>query len=96
MTETLRNRLIRYFKNNPTSIVASGDIQRMVANKTTYTPRTAVRRLEELANEGILNIKMVKGHAWYHLASKTSQNAELSVPEALKKGGDWFKDLPVK
>lgn len=64
MRETLKERLLRYLKKC-NEWVPSGEIQRIVANKTTYTPRTTVRRLQELAESGALEVKMVRGHAHY-------------------------------
>lgn len=61
---SLRDRLIRWFKKNP-GFHASGDMQRMVANHTTYTSSNTDRRLRELREDGILKVELRKGHAWY-------------------------------
>lgn len=66
----LRERLVRYMqKNHTTTFIASGDLQRIVMQHTTYTPRTTVRRLQELYEEGKLEREIRKGHAWYRAAS---------------------------
>ena len=65
MKKSLRDRLLQYMLRRHSEFVASGDIQRLVMNETKYTARTAVRRLEELAQEGKLEVKYVKGHAHY-------------------------------
>jgi len=70
MKKSLKERLERYLRQNP-AWIANGSLQRLVAEKTTYTPRTTARRLEELVNDGILEVKYVKGHAWYR--AKTTQ-----------------------
>ena len=63
--QPLRDRLSNYLKKRPSEWVSSGMLQRLVAQHTDYTPRTAVRRLEELAEEGELEVEYRKGHAWY-------------------------------
>ena len=68
---SLKQRLLRWLKNNP-GFHASGDLQRLVAQHTTYTPRTTVRRLEELAVCGELIVEYRKRHAYYKFAEKLS------------------------
>lgn len=68
MTLSLRNRLLKYLLNHH-GWIASGELQRIVVLHTDYTPRTAVRRLEELAEEGKLDVKYIKGHAYYSYGS---------------------------
>jgi hypothetical protein len=68
----LKERLIRYFKKHHTAWIPSGEIQRLVATYTTQTPRTCVRRLQEMAEEGILERKLVKGHTHYRLKPQVS------------------------
>lgn len=67
MKITLKARLVRWLQNNP-GFHASGSLQRLVADKTDYTPRTVVRRLEELIQEGVLEVDYRKGHSWYQIA----------------------------
>lgn len=94
---TLKQRILSYFQRNPDLVVPSGEIQRMVQEKTIYTPSNATRRLRELAQEGFLEVKQIKNHAHYKLAPNTPQNAVLSDPEALlKRSQEWFEALPVK
>ena len=73
----LRERLINFFKKTPKKWFSSGDIQRMVAQKTEYTPSNVSRRLRELQGEYILDVEYRKGHAWYryscHNVNKVSQ-----------------------
>lgn len=66
---SLRDRLLKYLQKQH-GWVASGDLQRLVVAHTSYTPRTAVRRLEELAEEGELEVEYRKGHAFYRAAIK--------------------------
>lgn len=88
MTLSLKERLVRYLKNNP-SFTASGALQRLVAEKTTYTPRTTCRRLEELVEEGVLKVeyrtKNGTRHAWYAY-----------IEDPTKDSLDWFESLISK
>lgn len=80
---SLKDRLERYLRNNPRWL-ASGELQRIVMEKTTYTPRTTVRRLEELENAGVLEVEYRKGHAFYRYAG-----------DPVSRDLRWFDDLPV-
>jgi hypothetical protein len=61
---TLKERLERYLRDNHNWIY-SGDLQRIVAEKTSYTPQNVGRRLRELAQEGKLDVMYVGNHAHY-------------------------------
>ena len=61
---SLKDRLYNFLKKNPTWI-ASGEIQRMVVLKTSYTAQNVGRRLRELENEYLIEVSYRKGHAWY-------------------------------
>ena len=79
MKESLKTRLVRYLLKSH-GWVASGELQRIVMENTSYTPRTTVRRLEELVNEGKLEVQYRRGHAWYR--AKVQVSAE-----------EWFDSL---
>ena len=64
-TIPLKDRLLRYFLKRHTEWISSGEVQRLVSAYTTQTPRTAVRRLQELCEDGKLERKLIKGHSWY-------------------------------
>lgn len=89
MDLSLKDRLIRYLRNNH-GWVSSGELQKLVMEKTSYLPRTAVRRLEELAEEGILEVQYrAKNHAWYRLSQE-------KTPEQLRLDSIiWFDRLPA-
>ena len=61
----LKSRLHNFLVKIYPQEIASGELQRIVMQKTTYTPRTTVRRLEELQNEGKIKVSYKKGHSWY-------------------------------
>ena len=92
---SLRERLIRYFEKHHTDWLPSGAIQRLVVEYTTQTPRTAVRRLQELAEEGILERKLIKNHTHYRLKEKevVSKQQILSDNQKLIQ---FFEDYPIK
>lgn len=67
MKQSLKDRILSYFTRHPDLVVASGEFQRIVADKTTYTPSNVSRRLRELENEGKLEVTYKKGHAHYSI-----------------------------
>ena len=60
---------------------ASGHIQRLAVAKSSYTPSNVSRRLRELAEEGEVEVKYEKNHAYY------GYKPEMSDIE-------WFDSLP--
>lgn len=66
---SLKDRLVNFLLKSH-GWISSGELQRIVAEKTTYTPRTTCRRLEELVVEGKLEVQYRKGHAWYRSSSQ--------------------------
>lgn len=83
---SLKDRLRSYFERNSGIWIASGDIQRMVAEKTDYTPQNVGRRLRELENEGAIEVRYEKNHAYY----RCGESAESLNGRQL----DWFLGLP--
>lgn len=69
---TLEERIIKYLKKQD-KFVASGEIQRLVAQKTNYTPQTAGRIMRRLAEMGKLEVDYrAKRHAWYRFKKDTT------------------------
>lgn len=63
---TLSYRLVSFFKKHSPEWIPSGDIQRLVSDKTKWLPRTAVRLLQVLKKKGYLEVRYGdKNHAWY-------------------------------
>lgn len=79
---SLSERLMRYFRKHPNDFISSGEIQRLVMQYTNQMPRTAVRRLQELTEEGKLERKIMKKHTWYRIAN----SAPITLQEATKIG----------
>ena len=72
---SLKERLAVYLDRHYPNWLASGEIQRIVMAKTTYTGRTVVRRLEELARGGVLEVRYGgKNHAFYRTKKNTPYN----------------------
>ena len=68
MKLSLSQRLVRYLQRNH-GWISGGDIQRVVAEHTTYTPQNVGRRLRELVTSGDLEVqyrsKNGVRHAYY-------------------------------
>jgi DNA-binding transcriptional ArsR family regulator len=59
-------RLAAYLKKHHSqSWLASGELQRIVAAATKYTPQKVGRSLRELENEGVIEVRYEKNHAYY-------------------------------
>lgn len=67
MRLSLKDRLVRYIRKQ-NDYVAKGDLQRLVADTTSYTPENVGRRMRELENEGVVEVVYRKGHAFYRAA----------------------------
>lgn len=68
---TLKERLLRYLQKHQGVYIASGELQRLTVEKTSYTAQNAGRRLRELAEDGLIEVEYRKGHAFYRAASQT-------------------------
>jgi len=75
----LKERLVRYLTNNH-GWVSSGTLQKLTVQYTKHTPRSAVRRLQELAEDGILERQLRKNHTWYRLAQKPLASQQSQYP----------------
>lgn len=86
---TLRERLVRYLTKHG-GWVASGELQRIVSEHTTYTPQTTGRELRLLHEANTLEVKYgEKNHAYYRINRNTGYADTL---EGMEK---WFNDLPA-
>ena len=87
---SLKDRLTSFLRKHYTeSFIPSGDLQRIVAAKTTYTPQNVGRRMRELENERIVEVRYEKGHAYYRY--KTQETWQ----EKNRRGLVWFEGLPT-
>jgi DNA-binding transcriptional ArsR family regulator len=78
---TLKDRLLKWLRNHP-GFIPSGDLQRIVAASTTYSPQNVGRRLRELENERLIEVRYEKGHAHYRAAQTLTME-------------QWFERLPA-
>ena len=63
---SLKQRLYNFLKHNAPNWVASGEIQRIVMQKTQYLGPTVARRLRELEDAGSIEVEYrARHHAWY-------------------------------
>ncbi len=67
MKQSLKARLFLYLYKHP-EWIASGELQRLVMEKTTYTAQNVGRRMRELENDGKVIVEYRKGHAYYKIA----------------------------
>ena len=67
--------------------VPSGELQRIVAEKTSYSPQNVGGRMRELENDGVVEVKYQRGHAHYRF--KTGDSFEDRQKRSLK----WFDEL---
>ncbi len=88
--QSLKERLASYLKRNYSQTwIASGDLQRIVAEKTKYTPQNVGRRMRELENEGAVEVRYEKNHAYYRF--KPMQSFE----ELNRLQIAFFEALPI-
>ena len=76
---SLKTRLLNLLKKHYPCWIASGDIQRFVSSKTTFTGRTVARRLGELAQDGLIEADYrQKNHVWYKFKSNNEDKLSSS------------------
>lgn len=90
----LKKRLLAYFQKHPHTWIASGDIQRLVTEKTDYTAANATRRLRELENEGELEVDYRKNHAYYrYMPHHTKRVYDIKIVDGVAI--QTYKDIIV-
>ncbi len=70
MKQSLKERLLAYLQKHPTEWCHSGELQRIVAKYTSYSPQNTGRRLRELENDGVIEVRYEKGAAIYRIKQK--------------------------
>ena len=68
--QSLSQRILAYYKKHPGVHISGGEIERLVANTTTYKGSTASRRLRELHEDGKLAREEIKGTVFYWYAGE--------------------------
>ncbi len=64
--DSLKSRLLKYLENNP-SWHAKGKLCDLAREHTGATGEHTGRRLRELAEEGLVEVKHIKNHAHYKI-----------------------------
>lgn len=96
MKTSLRQRILNYYERNKGNWIASGTLQRLVAEKTTYTPQNVGRRLRELAEDGLLEVEYREGHAWYRFKEQPQKVVRRSIIEIINGVAvESFKEITV-
>jgi len=75
--KSVSTQLFDFLQANYGQVFASGEIQRMIfknKNGTTSTPRSLVRRLEELCADGKIQVSYVGKHAHYSCGEKKKEH----------------------
>jgi hypothetical protein len=88
MKTPLKLRLLTFLRTYYTERwIASAELQRKVAATTRYTPQNVGRRLRELENEKLVEVRYIRGHAHYR--------ARLIRPalELARASVEWFEQL---
>jgi len=70
---TLKERLLKWLRAHP-GWMPSGELQRIVALNTTYSPQNVGRRLRELENANLVEVKYHRGHAHYRIKDQLSMD----------------------
>lgn len=76
---SLKNRILNYCRKNSGHFIPSGQIQRLVTERTKYSAANATRRLRELCADGFLEVKYVKTHAYYRYIPQMKTIEEVEV-----------------
>lgn len=89
MKLSLRQRILDYYRKNAGVWISGGEIEKLVAQRTTYKASNSSRRLRELCEDGLLERKEVKGTVFYRyekqLKTITDYKVENGVARAYTK-----------
>ena len=91
MEKPLKSRLLAYLQRNH-GWIASGELQRLAVKFTTHTPRSVVRRLQEMHESGELERKLIKNHAYYRAKQEMTQADMLAASQDNLRR---FEGLPI-
>ncbi len=63
---SLKDRLLKYVRSIYPNEIAKGELDRIVMLNTKYVPENVGRRMREMVNEGLLEVRYGnKNHAFY-------------------------------
>lgn len=72
---SLKQRLVRFLQKNH-GWFAKEELVRIAQANTTYSSENISVRLRELERDGILTVKIIKGHAHYQIADQEAAATE--------------------
>jgi hypothetical protein len=85
MERTCRQRCVDYLKRHQNEWIASGEMQRLAVQHSTFTGSTVARELRRIAEEGEVEVKLINNHAHYRYVDKEPQRLKAIA---------WFDALP--
>lgn len=88
--KTLKERLFRYLLKNH-GWIASGDLQKIVAEYTSYTPQTVGRELRRLKNEGKIRVQYRTNNGIRHAFYAAVNEAGMTREEMIQNGKEMVK-----
>jgi len=80
---SLRERILAYYRKHAGEWISGGEIERLVAEKTTYKASNASRRLRELREDGLLEAKEVKGTVFYQYVPQAKEVTRVEVKDGV-------------
>lgn len=90
MKLSLRDRLLRYLLKQH-GWVSSRQIQEVVMSQSSYLPRTAIRRLQEMTESGDLEVQIRSKMAWYRTKPQESRQTILEENQKLLRFFDSYE-----
>lgn len=98
MSKSVPIQLEEYLRSIAPAWISSGEFQRMPwknKNGKLATPRTIVRRLEELENDKVIHVEYREhNHAWYS-HSKPTPKPKMEFVTVMRDGRPWTVERPV-
>lgn len=82
---TLANRILEYYRKRNGVWISGGEIERLVAQKTTYKASNASRRLRELREDGLLESKEIKGTVYYRYIPQPRQVHKVQIENGVAR-----------
>ena len=76
---SLSQRILAYYKKHPNNWISGGEIERLVAEKTTYKASNASRRLRELHEDDLLERDERKGTVFYKYKPQPVKVQEVQI-----------------
>lgn len=85
MKISLRDRILNHYRKYPGVFISGGEIERLVAQKTTYKASNASRRLRELREDGLLESKEIKGTVYYRYIPQPRQVHKVQIENGVAR-----------